>query len=513
MKECLLNAHSIIDQHWQGLTQSAEIDIETTGVKNIQPDKDLDMKLPALDTFLSEMRNRRHNHSSSAFRPSSTFPSYPAARLPDNVEGPNNCKYFRLVALENWVDQHLQTWISLNLNNTATCGQLRGLIEHYFANASAAYASSPISMSIMYLTIAELWIACDRSACTQYSLLGEYAHELHITEFQCLVLPLKHDMERLHNVERYLQSRREAASASLPSIYRLFGHPSSFAVRFFDESRELQATLVEIECDAERKRAQKSQELKQLKTRYDNLMNQYNTGSCDTETYVYNRRHGYTATRHPNWCSRCSCKKQADALSIHIYEWPVSSNSLVAKATVFELKVPQAFSDWRDTSRYMISEVLRHLDPDAEKPSCSYTLNVHQDLSQMLSSLYFRRRIVPCSSVKPHSVTHRKKKKAIPHLTEEDVCLNNALQYAYFDTSLGAFTTDTPMCTEDIPMLCMYHVPQRSKALDRFMYHPPSAPDGTPANEVIVSSLSSFSHFCHLVYAHVHFDTFRASPC
>ncbi|KAF9730176.1 hypothetical protein PMIN04_012727 [Paraphaeosphaeria minitans] len=49
---CLLKAHSVIDQHWQGLTQSTEINIDTTVVKNIQPDNDLDMKLPALDAFL-----------------------------------------------------------------------------------------------------------------------------------------------------------------------------------------------------------------------------------------------------------------------------------------------------------------------------------------------------------------------------------------------------------------------------------------------------------------------------
>jgi hypothetical protein len=243
----------------------------------------------------------------------------------------------------------------------------------------------------MYLTLAELWIACDRSACTQYPLLCEYDHELHITEFQCLVLPLKNDMECLHNVERYVQSRREAASPSLPSVFRSFAHSSSFAVRFFDESRELQATLVEIERDAAKKRAQKCQELKQLKTRYDNLINQYNSTTCDVETYVYNHRHGYTKTRHPNWCSRCSYKKQADTLSIPIYEWPVSSNTSVAKSTVFELKVPQDFSDWRDTSMYITSEVLCHRGRNAEKPSCSYTLDVHQDLSQMLSSWYCQR--------------------------------------------------------------------------------------------------------------------------
>jgi hypothetical protein len=180
---CLLNAHTVIAQHWQGLIQSNEFNIDTSVVKIIQPNNDLDIKLPGLDTFLSVARARCHDRSSSTFRPSSEFPSFPAARLPDNVDGPKDYKYFRLAALESWVDQQLPTWISLHLNDAETCGELRQLIKHYFNNASTAYASSPISMSIMYLTLAELWIACDRSACAQYPLLREYDHELHITEF------------------------------------------------------------------------------------------------------------------------------------------------------------------------------------------------------------------------------------------------------------------------------------------------------------------------------------------
>jgi hypothetical protein len=159
----------------------------------------------------------------------------------------------------------------------------------------------------------------------------------------------------------------------------------------------------------------------------------------------------------------------------------------------------------------MTSEVLCHRDRNAEKPSCSYTLDVHQDLSQILSSWYCQRRIVPCSSVKPHNVTHRKNKKAIPHLNDDDVCLKNALQYAYFDTSLRVFTTENPICTEDIPKLCMYHVPQRSKALDCFMYHSPSAPDGTPPNEVIVSLLSSsFIFTSYAMYTFTHLNVHYA---
>jgi hypothetical protein len=300
-------------------------------------------------------------------------------------------------------------------------------------------------------------------------------------------------MQRLQEIERYVQSRRKAAVSHLPSIYRSFGHQSSFAVRYFDKSTELQATLAEIEREAERKRAQKCQELKGLQTKYEDLMDKYNSKRCDTETYFYNRYHGYTTTRHPSWCSRCRCKSEADALSIRIYEWPVSSNTFVAKATIFELEIPQAFSDWRDTSAYMVSEVLHHWDCNSDTPSCSYTLSVHQDLSQMLSPLYHGRRIVLLSDVKPYNVTHRRNKNTVQYLAEEDVCLSNALQYAYFDTSLGVFTKAALTCTDDVPKLCMYHVPQRSEALDRFMYRPPSAPDGTPANEVLVSLLSTYS--------------------
>lgn len=490
IQEHLLNAHTVIKQHWQGLIHDSESNIDTEVVKSIRPNNDLDITLPELDTFLLQTRTRRHDRSASSFKPNSVFPSFPAELLPNNLDGPDGYKCFRLLAFEEWVDYHLETWISSHLTDTSTCGMIRSLIEDYFIVASATYAGSPVSISIMYLTVTELWIACDRSACAQYQLLSQYDHELCITEFQCLVLPLKHHMERLYKIEHYVKSRRAASKARLPSIYRSFGQQLSFAVRYFDQSTDLQATLLEIERDAERKRALKCQELKNLQARYQDLMNQYSSKSCDSETYVTNRYHGYTATRHPTWCARCSCKKQAEALSIHIYEWPVSSKSFDAKATVFELKVPQAFSDWRDTSAYMINEVLHHCDRNAEKPSNSYTLDGHQDLSHMLSSWYHRRRIVPLSDVKPHNVTHRKQKKAVHRLTEGDVCLKNALQYAYFDTSLGVVMKRAPECTEIVPKLCMYHVPQRSKALDRFMYRPPSAPDGTPANKVIVSARS-----------------------
>jgi hypothetical protein len=114
-------------------------------------------------------------------------------------------------------------------------------------------------------------------------------------------------------------------------------------------------------------------------------------------------------------------------------------------------------------------------------------LNSHQDLSRMLSSQYAQRRIVLLSEIKAHSVTHRKQTRKILHLTDEDVCLENALRYEYFDKFQNSFNTILPTCTEAIPKKCMYQMPSRSNALQPFLYHPPSLPDGLPANEVIVS--------------------------
>ena len=100
---------------------------------------------------------------------------------------------------------------------------------------------------------------------------------------------------------------------------------------------------------------------------------------------------------------------------------------------MFELAIPEAYSNWRDLSAYFIDTMLEYREAKPKAPVCSYTLNNHQDLSHMLSPRYAQRRIIPLSDIKPHSRTHRKRLKAITHLNDEDVCLENALRYAYFD--------------------------------------------------------------------------------
>ncbi|KAH7388677.1 hypothetical protein BKA66DRAFT_569000 [Pyrenochaeta sp. MPI-SDFR-AT-0127] len=492
----IISAHALIDKHWQGLVDSTQTNFDTTAMRSLRPENDLDITLPGLDSFLSKVSARKREVRSCNFTPTSFDTDLSPSELPDCVTGFDGYKYFRLAALEKWVEQNLHSWISSHLGRAEACGGLRRLIEKYHSSASAAYAGIPINTSVMYLTLVELWVACDTLACNIFPLLLDYRPEICVVELESLVLPSKSQMERLFQVERYIQTRQDAAAKKmLPSVYREFGHASSFAVKYFDQSESLQTTLSQIERDATTERQQKCQELKTLKSKYQNLMDRYNNSVCETHQVITNRYHGYTETRHKPGCSRCATQAQANSLTIQIFEWPVSSQVYTAKATVFELRPPKGFTDWRDASRYLITNVLGHEDSSAPKPSSTYTLDKHRGLSHLLDPQYQGRRIVPLSSIKPHSGTHRKRQKAIPHLRDDDVCLENALRYGYYDKSQGSMGASSPSCTKGTAEKCMYRLPLRSRALERFMHKLPSAANGLPPNEVIATLSDCPSHF------------------
>jgi hypothetical protein len=469
---------------------------DSAWLPSIHPETDISMTLPELDAFLVRVAARQRNATSSNFRPASEYHNFPDDVLPSIVFGSGEDKYFRLSAFETWIEKHLQSWLASHLRSSETCGQLRRLMERYHAHASDVYADIPINLSIMYLVLLEMWVACDNSACALYPLIRRYDHEIPLDEAQCLVLPFKSQMDRLLKVEQYATSRRNMATKDAPSIYRNFGKSTSFAVKFFDGSRELQAELSRIERDATEKQKQKRQELGDLKQKYHDLMEQYNhpDTKCEFHEVVYDKYYGYTRSVHAkNGCAKCALQKNANGLVIGIYEWPVSSDPSIAKATVFELKIPQAFSEWRDASVHLISRVLGfpHL---GEPPKYSGTLDSHHGLSHMLSTSYHLQCIVPLSEVKSHTKTHRNKLKGIQHLVDANVCLNNALQYQYYNTVQRRFSK-VGISTGEIPKKCLHGMPVRSSALTRFLYRPPSAPDGLAPNEVLANLADCPPHF------------------
>ncbi|CAO2650553.1 Nn.00g018450.m01.CDS01 [Neocucurbitaria sp. VM-36] len=494
----ITTAHDFIASKWKEIHESTVSDINTADLGNLRPDHDLDTSFPILDAFLSAMSSRRPSTDSRAFSPTSNYPVFHSTELPHVTDVPDVCdEYtcFRLVAMEQWVEEHLLSWVEQHRQDPSTCGKLRNLIEDYHPVASKAYAGIPVSISIMYLTIFEIWVMCDTLACFEYPTLLQYDPEVQLEELQCLCLPLKRQLERLHEVEVYMHSRQSAASKANPSVYRDFGHPSSFAVNYFDQTPELQALMSEIEDDASVKRQETWDKLGALKDEYSKLMDSYNDSDCDFEEVVLEGWSGsHTKSQHKEkGCKRCALKQEADALKIAVYEWPLSNNPSVAKATVFELDIPDTFSNWRDASVYLIANVLefQYVQPKKSRAKVKHTLEVHHDLSHMLSSNYWDRRIILLSETKPLAGTIKRK---IFELENRDVCVNNDLTYAYYDKAQELYSTELKTSGK-VTQKALYQMPQRSKTLGRFLYKPHSAPDGLPANEPIASMGDCPSHF------------------
>lgn len=479
IRKDILAAHDLMRSKHETMIKDLNQSIDFTGLRDLDHKSSLDLTLPELDEFLSRISALKRGIPSSTFQPSSTYLSIPAETLPTVSRGP-----WEYLATERWVEDNLQTWIVTHENDHNTCIQLRKLIEKYHRLASNNYQGSPYRLSIMYLTVLELWVACDKSICALYPSLRDYDPEVDISEIQCLLLPLKSQMKRAHAVEHYVMDRKSNASIQNPSIYSDFGHQDSFAVKYFRNSLELQDLMAKIERDAEFQRDEKRAELARLKTKHEQLMKSYRDGKCETEEVALGWNKKYTQTQHKENCSRCALKTEAAGLKIDVHEWPLSPETSIAQATIFELKIPPTFSNWRDASMYVIFKVLGSRAEMAERATHQSTLDKHETLSHMIGRQYQNQRVVILSSIKPHLIIHRSKPTVTQGLRDVEVCLENALRYRYYDKFRGIFISPHHL-TEDVPKKCLLQMPTGSKILEDYMYKPPSSPDGPAPNNAI----------------------------
>ena len=485
----LNEAHNSMNCAWEAIANDSELNIDTSLLNTLNPSEDLNIKLEGLDGFISNIASRKRLSNASEFRPTAKYPQYMADLIPSSVNGDSGYEIFRLAAAEMWVENHLVSWLEHCLAQESTCEKILQFVKAYHSTASSAYINLPSSLSVMYLCILELWVACDRSACHIYPLLREYDPELHLEPLQALSLPHKTHLKRLEGVEQYVRLRRARANSHRSSVMCNFGHISSFAVKFFDQSSAHQALRSRIERDAKSKRQQKREELSDKQERYRKLMKAYDEGKCEYRDVVIDQYHGYTESRHSPSCQRCSKRNEADSIDIYVNEWPLSSIDRVAKATVFELQIPVAFSNWRDATNYVAKNVLGFVQTCSERPRSRYTLSGHEDLCK-LRSVPFSQRIFPLSQTKPHTGTHRKLKSGVSLLTESDICLANGLQYEYYDDLEGAFTGSLKS-TDRISKQCIYTLPSRSSELQ--VYVQPGAAVLAP-NQVIATLSSCPPH-------------------
>jgi hypothetical protein len=195
-----------------------------------------------------------------------------------------------------------------------------------------------------------------------------------------------------------------------------------------------------------------------------------------------NHRFDINESRHSPSCRRCRYEEQAQAISIEVHEWPLSDNPLQAKSTVFELMRPQPFAWWREATLCFLS--ILHVEYSINnRPRADYRPQSYRGLSPFYTHIEDAERIHLLSQVKPHLGTHRKQKKII-HVTDEDVCLSNGMHFQYYDNSTRCFVAELDLGNETTATLCTYQLPERSSALQKFLFRPAGSSNGPPPNTV-----------------------------
>ncbi|KAK0465635.1 hypothetical protein IW261DRAFT_1575029 [Armillaria novae-zelandiae] len=180
-------------------------------------------------------------------------------------------KFIALADFEYCVENHLDGWLSSALHQSTISGILSVCIFEYMIAAEAAYASNAEDESIMLLTIINLWVALDKVAVAQCPLLHDYSPEVPVNLLEPLLLHHTKPLNHLISITQYIRTRHSSAKWNNLSLFDETASHSSFAVRYFDSSIELQRLKQRIEFDAASEQAEKVTELQQANDHYDAL--------------------------------------------------------------------------------------------------------------------------------------------------------------------------------------------------------------------------------------------------
>ncbi|RMI92894.1 hypothetical protein CDV36_016575, partial [Fusarium kuroshium] len=449
---------------WDQICMENEGPLDLKAIESFKLSDSIQLSLPEMEAFVASISGGENMTEVAHFDPIPQVRLLDDNRLPTIGTGEQYLP-FRLAMLESWVAANLDFWLERHVREEDTCGELKELIQSYHQVASRQYSGRPEGASRMLLTIGELWVAMDKAAIHALPSLKLYEHEVPIEVWQALLLTSGVEAERLHRLEQYLLSRHIVARGEgRPSLFRSYGCPGSFSVEYFSASLKHQLLKIEIEAQAQTERQAKKEELRQLKDEYKMWMRQYrDRAECDEDT---REEYGIPVQYHSHSCVRCGYLNAANSLRIDIQEWPLPQDDLKAQSTIFELSVPPIFSEWRDSTLYVINDVLLSKQSDILPQQPLYPLRDYLPLRK-----YFKTgrgyRVHLLSEAKPNMATHRQTLD-VRSCTESDVCVNNGLRYQYFDGSRDWFLKEF-LPTKGLSHLCTFSLPGRAHKLRRFL--------------------------------------------
>ncbi|CAF9942696.1 MAG: hypothetical protein ALECFALPRED_009917 [Alectoria fallacina] len=373
------------------------------------------------------------------------------------------------------------------------CVESQHMMQQYQRLASLAYKSDPEQLSLMIITLLEMWQAIDSIALILYPLLADYEPELPRDLLYSLQVAQLADLQRVQDIENYIEHRRSVSNPSNPSVFRDVS-PESFAVRYFDQSEEMQQLAATIMAADEIAKIQKEEEWVRKSFEYEAIMKQAAETTCLFIEDAFDPLKRQHDDRH---CLKHQLERIGARMRIQIHEAILPCDDAHVKSLIFELLLPKAFAAWRDANWQLVQLGRRSTIPDRE-PQVS--LRDYQGLRAYMKPTGSS--ITLASRTKSFLYTHYAQ-VSFPTALDQ-VCLPHGLKYGLFDHSRNLWTSrhlEKPSFAD----LCAPSLPPKSVygSLRRY-FHPTF--DGKPlsANEIIAGQTR-----CPNSFTMIQFTTFQ----
>ncbi|PNS17150.1 Signal recognition particle subunit SRP68 [Sphaceloma murrayae] len=318
------------------------------------------------------------------------------------------------------------------------CQELAHAIIRYKADIGDAYAADPQQMSLMLLNIFELWIAMDTAALKACPLLRSFHPVFTPKLLDCLQLPRFSHMKRLQDVQTYLATRLSSSPASstpdnavVPrSIFSMASGRHCFNYRYFNTSSTLQSLMQRITNASNNAKEQKRQEWKEKWTKYIELSEKIERGTCTCSINA-------DGTRNVKSCAKCYYWRTRNRLEITVHEDYLPSDKVAAAIIVCELGMPEYLRQYRDAT-WMIIRDIAYPSRFSKRPAPVLSL---QAFGQLKGYQNTTSRVTMASSVKSHLDTHYRMSQG--NASERSVLKPIGPRFEFFDATSNDWLDDS----------------------------------------------------------------------
>ncbi|RSL81121.1 hypothetical protein CDV31_017066, partial [Fusarium ambrosium] len=318
------------------------------------------------------------------------------------------------------------------------CTQIAESIEHFLDRVGDAYMDNSLLMSRYLLQLFELWMRMDKEATATCPLLKSFHPVFVPRSLDVLCLQTMQEMERLSQVQQYIEARISSHDTDHETIFGDPRKPNSFPLRFVysTEPGEQMAVLAEeIDAASQRSRSHKQSELADLTRQYEELTQAMQSRKC-TCTRLSD------GSMDVRGCTKCWKKRCRYRLKINAHEDflppPKKGPQKAQRAAILlELRMPRYLAAYRAAVWK-----LHMLGSQVPLTSQGAPQLLFKDLNQLKEFSTAQNSITLASYKKSFLQTHYKKMK-LPKKTDEVVFPFGA-EFAYYDTSSRLWADQLP---------------------------------------------------------------------